>query len=74
MMWGNSDDNTWLDDFPVKGRKDAPLLFDRNLQAKPAYWAIVDPTQIDVFKQKVNIAIKHVFRNTFSFPIFRFST
>lgn len=56
MMWGNSDDNTWLDDFPVKGRKDAPLLFDRNLKAKPGYWGIVDPSKIAVFKQKVNIA------------------
>lgn len=56
MMWGNSDDNTWLDDFPVKGRKDAPLLFDRNLKAKPAYWAIVDPSKTGVFKQEVNIA------------------
>lgn len=56
MVWGNSDDNSWLDNFPVKNRPDAGLLFDRSLRAKPAYWAIVDPTQIDVFKQKVNIA------------------
>ena len=53
MMWGKADDDTWLDDFPVKGRKDAPLLFDRNLQAKPAYWAIVDPSKVDVFRQTV---------------------
>ena len=57
MLWGNSDDDTWLDTFPVKtGRLNAPLLFDRNLQAKPAYWAIVDPSKIDVFKQEVNVA------------------
>lgn len=56
MFWGNADDDTWLDTFPVKsGRLNAPLLFDRNLQAKPAYWAIVDPSKIDVFKQEVNV-------------------
>lgn len=56
MFWGNSDDDTWLDNFPVKNRLNAPLLFDRNLQAKPAYWAIVDPSKIDVFKQEASVA------------------
>jgi endo-1,4-beta-xylanase len=40
-VWGLADDDTWLDSFPVT-RKDAPLLFDVRLQAKPAYWGIVD--------------------------------
>jgi endo-1,4-beta-xylanase len=44
-LWGLADDNTWLDTFPVT-RKDAPLLFDTSLQAKPAYWGVVDPTKI----------------------------
>ena len=44
ILWGSADDDTWLDDFPVRGRKNAPLLFDRDLQAKPAFWGIVDPT------------------------------
>ncbi|MBU2668884.1 endo-1,4-beta-xylanase [Actinoplanes bogorensis] len=44
-LWGLADDNTWLDTFPVT-RKDAPLLFDTRLQAKPAYWGVVDPTKI----------------------------
>ncbi|OPJ54941.1 endo-1,4-beta-xylanase [Clostridium oryzae] len=48
VMWGNSDDDTWLDNTPVKGRKDAPLLFDRKLQAKPAFWGIVDPSKLPV--------------------------
>ena len=46
MIWGMADDGTWLDDFPVPGRGDAPLLFDRRLQAKPAFWAITDPSQV----------------------------
>jgi Beta-1,4-xylanase len=46
MLWGLDDGSSWLNDFPVKGRADAPLLFDRKLQAKSAYWAIVDPTKV----------------------------
>ncbi|WP_433796992.1 endo-1,4-beta-xylanase [Actinoplanes sp. CA-252034] len=45
-LWGLADDNTWLDTFPVT-RKDAPLLFDTRLQAKPAYWGVADPTRIE---------------------------
>lgn len=45
-LWGSADNDTWLDNFPVKGRLDAPLLFNRKLQAKPAFWAIVDPSKI----------------------------
>ncbi len=44
-LWGLADDNTWLDTFPVT-RKDAPLLFDTRLQAKSAYWGVVDPSRI----------------------------
>ncbi|GIM90778.1 endo-1,4-beta-xylanase [Paractinoplanes toevensis] len=44
-LWGLADDNTWLDTYPVS-RKDAPLLFDTTLQAKSAYWGVVDPTRI----------------------------
>jgi endo-1,4-beta-xylanase len=46
VLWGTADDDTWLDNFPVMGRPDAPLLFDRNLQAKPAFWAVVDPSAV----------------------------
>ncbi len=44
-FWGFGDDNTWLDSFPIN-RLDLPLPFDTRLQAKPAYWGIVDPTQL----------------------------
>ena len=44
-FWGMADDDTWLDGFPV-ARTDYPLPFDMGLQAKPAYWGIVDPTQL----------------------------
>ena len=31
-LWGVSDADSWLNDWPVKGRTDYPLLFDRNLK------------------------------------------
>ena len=40
VFWGMGDNDSWLDDFPIQGRGDAALLFDRKLQAKPAYYAI----------------------------------
>lgn len=33
--WGLSDGNSWLNYWPIKGRKDYPLLFDRHFQPKP---------------------------------------
>nr|MDT0656646.1 endo-1,4-beta-xylanase [Micromonospora sp. DSM 115978] len=45
-LWGLADDDTWLDTFPVT-RNDAPLLFDEQLQAKSAYWGVVDPSRIE---------------------------
>ncbi len=44
-LWGMADDDTWLDSFPVT-RTDYPLPFNMQLQAKPAYWGIVDPTKL----------------------------
>ncbi|MFN4144766.1 MAG: endo-1,4-beta-xylanase [Runella sp.] len=41
-FWNLSDQRSWLDNFPVRGRKDFPLLFDQNHQPKKAYWAVVD--------------------------------
>jgi endo-1,4-beta-xylanase len=40
-FWNVSDRSSWLDNFPVRGRKDYPLLFDRNFQPKKAYWEVV---------------------------------
>jgi endo-1,4-beta-xylanase len=44
-IWGMADDDTWLDSFPV-ARTDYPLPFNMQLQAKPAYWGIVDPSKL----------------------------
>jgi endo-1,4-beta-xylanase len=40
-FWNISDRNSWLDNFPVKERKDYPLLFDKDLKPKKAYWEVV---------------------------------
>ena len=40
-FWNISDRKTWLDVYPVQGRKNYPLLFDVNLKPKKAYWEVV---------------------------------
>jgi len=41
-FWNISDRHSWLDDFPVRNRKDYPLLFDANLKPKKAFWEVVN--------------------------------
>jgi endo-1,4-beta-xylanase len=40
-FWGAADDYTWLSDFPVRGRKNWPFLFDENHQPKQSFWKVV---------------------------------
>lgn len=40
-LWGISDDVTWLNDFPIKGRTNHPLLFDRTHQPKDVYFRLL---------------------------------
>lgn len=54
-MWGMADDDTWLDSFPVS-RTDYPLPFDMKLQAKPAYWGIVDPSHLPGYGMTFSMA------------------
>jgi endo-1,4-beta-xylanase len=56
-FWGFADDDTWLDSFPIN-RLDMPLPFDTGLQAKPAYWGIVDPTQLPGFGLSFTLSSK----------------
>jgi endo-1,4-beta-xylanase len=44
-FWGVADDHTWLDHFPVPGRKDWPLLFDEHHQPKPAFQSVLGVAQ-----------------------------
>lgn len=41
-FWGAADDYTWLDDFPVRGRKNWPFLFDEQHRPKPAYYRVAN--------------------------------
>lgn len=40
-FWGTNDGDSWKNNFPVRGRTDYPLLFDRNYEPKPAYDAVI---------------------------------
>lgn len=39
-LWGVHDGGSWLNNFPVRGRTDYPLLFDRALKPKPAFFSV----------------------------------
>ena len=39
-LWGTQDGGSWLNNFPVRGRTDYPLLFDRQSHPKPAFFAV----------------------------------
>ena len=43
-FWNVSDKHSWLDNFPVKDRKNYPLLFDQQLKPKKAFWEVVKTT------------------------------
>ncbi|TLF45242.1 endo-1,4-beta-xylanase [Maribacter aurantiacus] len=40
-FWGVNDRQSWLNGFPIRGRTNYPLLFDRELKPKPAYYGII---------------------------------
>lgn len=40
-FWNVSDKSSWLDNFPVRGRKNYPLLFDQDLKPKKVFWEVV---------------------------------
>ncbi|MBN1428650.1 MAG: endo-1,4-beta-xylanase, partial [Anaerolineae bacterium] len=52
-FWGMADDHTWLKTWPTT-RTNLPLLFDEQLQAKYAYWGIIDTAQLPVLLQQLN--------------------
>ena len=39
-FWGMHDGESWKNNFPVRGRTNYPLLFDRKLNKKPVYDAV----------------------------------
>jgi alpha-glucuronidase len=41
-FWGVTDLTSWLNNFPVLGRTNHPLLWDRNGRPKPAFTAVIE--------------------------------
>lgn len=41
-LWGTTDANSWLNGFPIRGRTNYPLLFDRQSKPKAAYFRLLD--------------------------------
>jgi endo-1,4-beta-xylanase len=40
-FWGVNDGQTWLNDWPIKGRTNYPMLFDREFKPKSAYNSVI---------------------------------
>jgi endo-1,4-beta-xylanase len=51
-FWGVNDGQSWLNGFPVPGRTNYPLLFDRQFNPKPAFYKVIET------KTKGSVAIK----------------
>jgi endo-1,4-beta-xylanase len=41
-FWGVTDGTSWLNNFPIRGRTNHPLLWDREGRPKPAFTAVAD--------------------------------
>jgi endo-1,4-beta-xylanase len=41
-FWGVHDGQSWLNDWPIRGRVNYPLLFDRQYQPKPAFYKVIE--------------------------------
>jgi endo-1,4-beta-xylanase len=39
-FWGLDDGRSWLNSFPVRGRKDYPMIFDSQSKPKRSYYSI----------------------------------
>jgi len=44
-LWGVHDGASWLNGFPIRGRTEYALLFDRELKPKPAFFAVQKAAQ-----------------------------
>src|SRR5690606_36625060 len=40
-FWGAHDGQTWLNNWPIRSRTNYPLLFDRNLAPKTAFYPVI---------------------------------
>jgi len=47
-FWGVADGDSWLNNWPMKGRTNYPLLFDRFGRGKPALAAVIDAKSLSM--------------------------
>ncbi|WP_156305772.1 endo-1,4-beta-xylanase [Sphingobacterium endophyticum] len=47
-MWGLTDADSWKNNWPIRGRTDYPLLFDRKYEAKPFVKELIQKAKIDL--------------------------
>jgi len=40
-FWGVNDGQSWLNNWPIRGRTNYPLLFDREFKPKPAFYKVI---------------------------------
>src|ERR1017187_8887464 len=40
-FWGVTDGGSWLNNFPIRGRTNYPLLFDREGKPKAAFFSVI---------------------------------
>jgi endo-1,4-beta-xylanase len=45
-FWGVNDAYSWKNDWPIKGRTNYPLLFDRNYKPKPAFYSVIKTAKL----------------------------
>ena len=56
-FWGVHDGQSWLNDWPIKGRTNYPLLFDKELQPKKAYNNVME------LKNPKNKSLQNTFKD-----------
>ena len=61
-VWGVIDGNSWLQAYTgvgggvTDGSPQCPLLFDDDLKAKPAFWALVDPSKLEPETKAISVS------------------
>jgi endo-1,4-beta-xylanase len=50
-FWGVNDGQSWLNGWPIRGRTNYPLLFDRNNKPKDAFYKVIE-TKANPVKDK----------------------
>jgi endo-1,4-beta-xylanase len=49
-FWGVNDGQSWLNGWPIPGRTNYPLLFDREFKPKPAYYQVLQTKKKEIKK------------------------